>query len=325
MLRLSRKTGFPILADGSNPLRYCARKDDPVITHYDRIVRKETLWEDLKPSAIIQWGEPPTSKLLREKLAEQDVPGYLVGSSKYGMNPVHGRLQYGGSVIDFVRKVDAVNSDFSMIWTAEDQLMERALLTLFKEPHDIFEGDIHRCLADVLPEKSAIAYGSSLAIRDAEWFMPHSRKGFVPYSQRGANGIDGTVSIARGVASGLGQPVWLVCGDLTFLHDSSGLLAAAKQDPGVFIILINNNGGGIFEFLPVAHQSDEFERMWATPQDVDVEQLVTAHGGLYVPCDGVDGLADAAKEWYGKGIVVAEVKVDRKASAALHRKMLKMG
>lgn len=325
MLRLSRKTGFPILADGSNPLRYRARRDDPVIVHYDRIVRKESFWEDLKPNAVIQWGEPPTSKVLREKLVELDLPGYLIGSSKQGMNPLHARLQYGGSVIDFVRKVDAVNSDFSMIWSAEDQLMESALQTMLKENHALFEGDIHRRLAEALPDKAAVMYGSSLAIRDAEWFMPRSRKGLLPFSQRGANGIDGTVSIARGVASGLGQPVWLVCGDLTFLHDANGLLGASKQQPGVFIVVVNNNGGGIFEFLPVAHQSDEFERMWATPQEVDIAQLVAAHGGRHVSCDGLDGLSDAVKNWDGAGVVVAEMNVDRKQSIALHRKLLKMG
>ncbi|MEX0323037.1 MAG: 2-succinyl-5-enolpyruvyl-6-hydroxy-3-cyclohexene-1-carboxylic-acid synthase [Puniceicoccaceae bacterium] len=324
MLRLSRKTGFPILADGSNPLRYRARRDDPVIVHYDRIVRKKSFWEDLKPNAIIQWGEPPTSKVLREKLVELDLPGYVIGSSKQGMNPLHARLQYGGSVIDFVRKVDAVNSDFSMIWSAEDQLMESALQTLLKENHTLFEGDIHRRLAEVLPDKAAVMYGSSLAIRDAEWFMPRSRKGLLPFSQRGANGIDGTVSIARGVASGLGERVWLVCGDLTFLHDANGLLNASKQQPGVFIVVVNNNGGGIFEFLPVAHQSDEFERMWATPQEVDIAQLVAAHGGRHVGCDGPNGLADAVKNWDGSGVVVAEVNVDRKESIALHRKLLKI-
>jgi 2-succinyl-5-enolpyruvyl-6-hydroxy-3-cyclohexene-1-carboxylate synthase len=324
ILRLSRKTGFPILVDGSNPLRYSAREDDPVIVHYDRIVRKDSLWEDLKPNAIIQWGEPPTSKVLREKLAELDLPGYLIGANKHGMNPLHSRLQYGGSVVEFVRKVDAVNSDFSLIWSGEDQLMERALQTMLANEHDLFEGDIHRCLATVLPDKAAIAYGSSLAIRDAEWFMPRSRKKFQPFNQRGANGIDGTVSIARGVASGLEQPVWLVCGDLTFLHDSNGLLGAAKQEPGVFIVLINNGGGGIFEFLPVAHQSDEFERMWATPQEVDVGQLVAAHGGQYILCDGLEGLENAVKEWDGKGVAVAELRVDRKKSVALHRKLLKL-
>ncbi len=325
ILRLARKTGFPILADGSNPLRYCGRKDDPIIVHYDRIVRKESLWVDLKPGAVIQWGEPPTSKVLREKLAELDLPGYLIGASKHGMNPLHSKLQFGGSVVDFVRKVDAVDSDFSLIWGAEDLLMERALQTLLKESHPLFEGDIHRKLAEILPEKAAIAYGSSLAIRDAEWFMPRTRKDIQPFSQRGANGIDGTVSIARGVASGLGQPGYLVCGDLTFLHDSNGLLGANVQKPGVFIILINNNGGGIFEFLPVAHQSDEFERMWATPQEVDIAQLVAAHGGLHVDCDGLDELEDAVKEWNKSGVVVAEIKIDRKESIALHRKLLKMG
>lgn len=325
LLLLSRRTGFPILVDGSNPLRYCARETDAVIVHYDRIVRKESLWEDLKPSAIVQWGEPPTSKVLREKLAELDLPGYVIGSSKQGMNPLHSRLQYAGSASEFVKKVDAVDSDFSLIWHAEDKLMERALQNMLEEEHALFEGDIHRCLAHALPEKAAVMYGSSLAIRDAEWFMPRNRQGYAPFSQRGANGIDGTVSIARGIASGLGQPVWLVCGDLTFLHDANGLLGAAKQGPGVFIVLINNDGGGIFEFLPVAHQSDEFERMWATPQNVDVAQLVAAHGGSYVCCDGPDGLEDAVKAWDGSGVVVAEIKVDRKESIALHRKMLWMG
>jgi 2-succinyl-5-enolpyruvyl-6-hydroxy-3-cyclohexene-1-carboxylate synthase len=304
VLQMSQRFGFPILADGSNPLRYHPESGDSVIIHYDRIVRTD-VWQNLKPEAVVLWGEPPTSKTLRAKLAELDVAGFLVSSGKQGINPVHGNIEWvGSSMKAFVEHVDAKGEQFAERWTEIDRHMEEALNRSLKESHPLFEGDVHRLLSAALPESSSVVYASSLAIRDAEWFMPRGKQGLQPFSQRGANGIDGTVSLARGVAAGSNRPAYLVTGDLAFLHDSGGLAGAGNDNPGLFVVLINNQGGGIFEFLPIAQQTDAFEELYATSQTVDMGSLVSAHGGRHQVCQTVEKLATAIKELHRRYLVM---------------------
>ena len=154
--------------------------------------------------------------------------------------------------------------------------------------------------------------------------MPATGKRFRPFSQRGANGIDGTLSLARGVAGGLKSPLWLVTGDLAFLHDGNGLLGAADDNSGLFVVLVNNHGGGIFELLPVAQRCQKFEKLYATPQNVDLSKLVAAHGGHHQVCENLDSLESAICSWDGEGLVVAEIRVDRKLSKELHKRLLVM-
>ncbi|HSH08978.1 MAG TPA: thiamine pyrophosphate-dependent enzyme, partial [Oceanipulchritudo sp.] len=323
-IELSWMRGFPILADGANPARYHGKESPHVIVHYDRMVRDDATWAELAPEAVILRGEPPTSKLLRQRLAELDVRGYQIGEGKPGINPIHGRIEWAGaSVASFVERCRGRKGHYGEMWSHRDRSIESSLKAALQEPHPLFEGDVHRLLGDVLPSGSAVFYASSMAIRDAEWFMPRRCEALIPFSQRGANGIDGTVSLARGIAGGLGRPVWVVAGDIAFLHDANGLLGAASDDPGIFVVLLNNSGGGIFEFLPVASRSPEFERFFATPQSVDFKQFVQAYGGLHISCPDLQALKSAIGQWDGKGLTVAEVPIDRKASVELHRKFLK--
>jgi 2-succinyl-5-enolpyruvyl-6-hydroxy-3-cyclohexene-1-carboxylate synthase len=325
ILDLGKRTGLPILADGSNPLRYRDSGASPVVIHYDRIARDDAQWEKLAPEAVLLWGEPPTSKLLRQRLAALDLPGYQFGFGKRGMNPIHGRIQWGGSDVQaFCSEIKSVFNEYGDLWRTTDGDCESALVEALSKPHPLFEGDVHRALAESLPTGASVFFASSLAIRDADWFMPASTKALVPHSQRGANGIDGTLSLARGVAAASGRPAFLVTGDLAFLHDSNGMLGAASDDAGVFVILLNNSGGGIFEFLPIAGETENFEKLFATPQAVDFKRLVEAHGGTCLKVDSVEWLGEAVSGWNGKGLFVAEIGIDRKLSCDLHQNYLNL-
>ncbi len=306
-------------------MRYRKSGDLPVIIHYDRIARNDRLWEQLAPEAVLCWGEPPTSKLLRQRLGELDLPGYLIGPGKRGINPIHGRIQWAGTrVAEVCRLVGGQSGDYGTTWQEADTACEAALSVALAEPHPLFEGDVHRVLGSALPDGATVFFASSLAIRDADWFMPAGEMRFITHSQRGANGIDGTLSQVRGIAAGSGRPAFLVTGDLAFLHDSNGLLGAAADDPGVCVILLNNNGGGIFEFLPIADVSENFERLFATPQTVDFKRLVEAHGGTCLKVDSADWLGEVIDGWNGRGLLVAEIGIDRKASRGLHKTFLNL-
>ena len=325
MFALANRCGWPILADAASPLRYLSREDSPVSVHYDRIARNKKTWEELRPDAILCWGEPPTSKELRACLTGLDIPGYLVSAGKRAINPTFAKMQWiCSNPEDLQDHCHASKGSYAKEWMAQDSRIETKLSDSLLEPHALFEGDLVRLLGRIVPEQSPIVFASSLAIRDGEWFMPATSMELLPFSQRGANGIDGTVSLARGVAAGLSRPTWLLTGDLAFLHDAGGLSGAGCMDPGLFVVLVNNDGGGIFEFLAVARTCEQFEELFATPQSVDLGLLAEAHGCCHRIHDSLESLESHLKSWNGKGIEIAEVRIDRKTSRELHRHYLLM-
>ena len=324
ILELSAHRGFPILADGASPFRFTTSGDAHIIIHHDRIVRDDKLWEDLAPEALVLLSEPPTSKVLRQRLSAMDLPGYLVDSGNPEMNPFHGKIVNAGTSLEaFVEAANGEKGSFGEDWAAADSRQEAGLVSALSKPHELFEGDIHRLLGGTLPEGTPVCFASSLAIRDAEWFMPGEASALVPYSQRGANGIDGTVSLARGIAAGEDRATCLVTGDLAFLHDSNGLLASSRDKNGLLVILINNAGGGIFEFLPVAEKGVDFERLFGTPQTVEFKKLAEAHGARHQQVESLEELKWAVEVWDPKGVTVIEIPVDRKGSRELHKHFLR--
>jgi 2-succinyl-5-enolpyruvyl-6-hydroxy-3-cyclohexene-1-carboxylate synthase len=207
-------------------------------------------------------------------------------------------------------------------WAGRDRYFELSLREALSAPHDLFEGDLHRDLLPRLPEGTPLVLASSMAIRDADWFLPKGGPGLLPFSQRGANGIDGTVSMARGIAAGPGRPTVLMIGDLAFLHDSNGLLGASRDRQGLLILMADNGGGGIFEFLPVADRSPAFKDLFLTPQDVDYRALVEAHGGRYAEAVSVEQVLAVLDQWDRTGLTVVRIRIDRTASIRLHRRFL---
>jgi 2-succinyl-5-enolpyruvyl-6-hydroxy-3-cyclohexene-1-carboxylate synthase len=153
-----------------------------------------------------------------------------------------------------------------------------------------------------------------MPIRDLEWFYHPAGPGPEVLTNRGANGIDGTVSTALG-ASLDGRRTVLLCGDLTFLHDSNALLSAYGHAGDVTILVINNQGGGIFNHLAVADDTAHFEKLWGTPQVTDLGKLCQAH---LVRHEVAASLKDVRRllEVRGKGVRVIEFRTDRETNAA---------
>jgi len=163
-----------------------------------------------------------------------------------------------------------------------------------------------------------------MPVRDVEWFWPPSDRGLRPYFSRGANGIDGTLSTALaalGIAHHPGQAV-LLTGDLALLHDSNGFLNARQRSGHLTILLINNQGGGIFENLPIAQFDPPFEEFFATPQRVDFAALAAAHGIAYELIADWERLADRLCELPTSGVRLLELRCDRKFDAQFRAALL---
>lgn len=319
---LARATGWPILADGLSPARHFAPSDVTVVSFYDLILRNHKLARDLTPRYVLGLGSWPTSKVLREWLSQCLAEILLVSPREGSHDAVHGRtreitapiaaLEFGGSA--------AKDQNYQHAW-AEAQIQAHAALSAWMaSPETVgFEGRLAWNLAQKLSDNHALVVASSMPVRDWEYFCGAAGRGLNIYASRGANGIDGTLSTALGVARASQKPTVLLTGDLAFLHDSNGLMLARSFSGRLTVIVINNAGGGIFEHLPIAQFGAEFERYFATPAEVELGPLCAAHGVYHqrVEIPAVIATLNASAE---PGLRVLEVTTDRKSDAALRKR-----
>jgi 2-succinyl-5-enolpyruvyl-6-hydroxy-3-cyclohexene-1-carboxylate synthase len=211
---------------------------------------------------------------------------------------------------------------YSSAWRTAEAAVRVSLAAGFDSTLDLFEGKVSWLLARDLPHETPVFVASSMPVRDVECFWPHAARRVSFFFNRGANGIDGTLSTALGVAHASDRPAVLLTGDLAFLHDTNGLLLASKLRGSLTVVLINNRGGGIFEHLPVAKFDPPFEEFFATPQDVDFSKLCAAHGVGHEMVRDWAHLATLVAALPAKGVRVLEVRTDRKRDAATRRRLL---
>jgi len=274
---LSAVTGWPILADGAGTLRGDLATHPNLVTTYDLILRQKKFARALAPKVVVQIGPLPTSKVLRSWLTTNEPEGLQLGRPGENLDPTHGKWRRVDA--DLVpsaqsKPVQVKTSPQLKTWQSL-QLKAQKNLNKISQTAWAFEGRTVVELARHLSPQDFLVVGNSMPIRDLEWFYQPTEAGPTVITNRGANGIDGTVSTALGVAQ-QGRPTYLLCGDLAFLHDSNALLSAQGTTP-LTIIVINNQGGGIFNHLPVRAETDLFEKLWGTPQVTDLGKLCAAH------------------------------------------------
>jgi 2-succinyl-5-enolpyruvyl-6-hydroxy-3-cyclohexene-1-carboxylate synthase len=319
---LANSLGWPALADGISVLRHHAPPDAPIVTTYDTILRNEKLARDLTPRAVLCLGNWPTSKVLRQWLERSGAEIVLVSPRADNRDALHGRTRHlrAGAESLAVNKNGATDASWLAAWRRADAAARNVLRSAVRAGEGIFEGDVTLALAQALPSTTPVYVASSMPVRDVEHFWPANHDRHPLFFNRGANGIDGTLSTALGVAHG-GAPAVLLTGDLALLHDTNGLLLHAKLRGSLTVVLINNRGGGIFEHLPVAQFEPPFEDFFVTPQAVDFHKLCAAHGVEHVAVRGLAQLTALLADLPTQGIRVLEVSTDRKRDAALRRKL----
>jgi len=199
-----------------------------------------------------------------------------------------------------------------------------AWLAALEEP---FEGHPFPVLAEALPDGAVLWASNSMPVRDLDGWLPSTDRAITVHSNRGANGIDGVISTALGSAAVASGPVALVVGDIAFLHDLNALVAARLHGLSATIVLVNNDGGGIFSFLPQAQPAaavpgaglpEHYEELFGTPHGIDVGPIVSALGGEH-RIVGHAELAAAVAESVGRsGVQVLELRTDRERNVELH-------
>lgn len=316
--------GWPVLADVLSPLRQHATSDT-MVTTYDAILRNPTMARALTPNAVLCLGGWPTSKILREWLERCGAEIVLIAATTANRDGLHGRTRHLAAEIEELAIEDAPTPDvaYAQSWRAAERVARASLdSALAGDELRMFEGKAGWLLVRHVPAATPIFVANSMPVRDAEYFWPATDRGLRLVYSRGANGIDGTLSTALGLAHG-GRPTVLVTGDLALLHDTNGFLSVSALRGSLTIVLIDNRGGGIFEHLPVAAFDPPFEKFWATPQTVDFGRLCAAYSGVeYVLVRDWVHFENLIATLPVSGVRVLHVSTDRKRDVALRKKLL---
>lgn len=323
VLGLARDLGWPVLADALSPVRHYAGPADVVVSAYDTILRNPTVARDLIPRMVLCLEGWPTSKVLRGWLEQAQAEMVLVSPMPGSRDALHGKTrEITAPVTALVARGAAMPGDgYREAWTrAERRARDLLDARLESDESGTFEGRIPWLLARHLPAGSTLCVASSMPVRDVETVWPVNDRGIRIAFSRGANGIDGTLSTALGVAHD-GPPTVLLTGDLALLHDTNGFLTAPRLRGSLTVIVINNGGGGIFEHLPVAQFDPPFEEFFATPQSVNLEQLARAYGLAYQKLNTASDLVEAISTLPPQGVRLLEWRTDRKRDAALRKRL----
>jgi 2-succinyl-5-enolpyruvyl-6-hydroxy-3-cyclohexene-1-carboxylate synthase len=335
LARLADATGFPILADPLSGARCGPHDRSHVIARSDLLCRPGA-WRDAHaPDVVIRFGAIPTSRPLLT-LLQDAAPDQLVVDGDGGYREptllpttfVHADAAITAAALAD-RAASPAGNAWRDGWLAADRAADAALrawLAGVESRGEAFEGAPFAHLGELLPDGAILWAGSSMPVRDLDAWLPGSARAIRPLANRGANGIDGVVSSALGAAAaGVGH-VALVVGDLSFLHDLNALAAAKLHGLSATIVLVNNDGGGIFSFLPQARADapgaglpEHYEELFGTPHGIDFGPIIEALGGTHRPV-GARGLRTAlAESLAATGVSVLELRTERARNVELHR------
>ncbi len=342
--RLARATGFPVLADPLSGLRVGPHDRSHVLGRADLLVRAGP-WRDAHlPDLVVRFGALPTSKPVLQ-LLEAAAPAQLVVDGDGGWREpallpttfVHADgARTAEALADALggpggpSEPGATHAEAGWLdgWLAADRAADAALrswLAQLEARGEPFEAAPFVHLGELLPEGAILWAGSSMPVRDMDAWLPGGPRRIRPLASRGANGIDGVVHAALGAAAASGR-VALVVGDISFLHDLNALVTARRLGLAATIVLVNNDGGGIFSFLPQATAEaptaglpEHFEELFGTPHGVDLGAVVTALGASHRLVDGGSLRTALAAASGAPGVTVLELRTDRARNVALHR------
>ena len=295
---------------------------DVVISTYDAFLADKELWPVLKPDCVIQFGQMVVSKRVQQMVASWDNVEYIeINPTMDSMNPTGKTTIHMQASIDMFTHLYAVKNESNAYlnsWQSLEVAGKAQLSTAIEEP-SCFEGRTIRELQQHIPDNSQLLVANSMTIRDFDYFWFSGESDAVLYGNRGVNGIDGTVSTALGLATNH-QPTYLVTGDLSLFHDLNGLAVAKTHNLNLTIILHNNDGGGIFEYLP-QKGTKHFDYLFSTSQGLDYSGAAKLYGCGHTKISSPDELSHVlAKVSTESGVHIIEIPTDREYSRQLHRK-----
>jgi 2-succinyl-5-enolpyruvyl-6-hydroxy-3-cyclohexene-1-carboxylate synthase len=317
--------GWPVVAE---PRSAAWLPADTSVTHLDAIVRSPRAAEALRPDVVVRLGAPGSSRVVNEWLAASGAPEIVFGAPAWsdpaGTATVVSPDDPAG-FLEAARLAPAAPAGGGWLdaWQTASTAAAKALADELDGATAATAPGVARAVVAALADGARLMVSSSMPIRDVERYAA-PRAGLTAIGNRGANGIDGVVSTALGVALGSAAPTALLVGDIAFLHDSNGLLGAAGRNADLVCVVVDNDGGGIFSFLPqaTALAGERFETLFGTPHGLDLAALASAYGvdarRLAPGEDVATAVSRAADEG---GVRVLVIPTDRAANVAVHRRL----
>ncbi|MGI5201522.1 2-succinyl-5-enolpyruvyl-6-hydroxy-3-cyclohexene-1-carboxylic-acid synthase [Spirillospora sp. CA-108201] len=305
--------GWPVLAEPNGNARY----GDHALSSHHFLLGVQEFVERHRPEVVVTLGKPGLSRPLLSLLRRAEEHIVLAPDLAHWPDPVRSATQVAPEV-----EIPVVSGDDTWLksWRAADRAAAAAVDAVLDAVPEVSEPRLARDMAAALPGGSLLFTAASMPIRDLDQVM-RPRRGIRIMANRGASGIDGLVSTAMGAALAHSGRSFALLGDLAFLHDQNGLILGPRERrPDLAIVVVNNQGGGIFSLLPQAALRGPFERVFGTPHQVDLEAVAAAHG---VPYRRLAAAADLPKALAGEGLRIIEARTDREANAALHAEIRK--
>ncbi len=324
LAHLAQVAGLPILAEPTSQLRCGPHDRSHVVAAYDLLLRDERFGQSVAPDLILRFGEMPTSKPLRAWIAASGADQLIV-DSRGGWNEPSNRaaaiLRADSTELatGWAERLAGEARPAPQNWIEAEAAAQAALQESFDGDGAISEPALHRALGAAHGDGDLVYTSSSMPIRDQEAFLAASETDVLFLSNRGANGIDGLISSGIGAAHAGGRPTTILSGDLGLLHDVGGLASLRDVSTPVRIVVIDNDGGGIFHFLPQesALERDEFEALLGTPRGVDIAKAAALFDLPHRRLESLNDLPGALAA--GTGLI--EVKTDRQTNVGLHRRL----
>ena len=308
-------------------MRNYAHLNPYIISTYDLILRNPQLAKQLAPKIVIQIGDLPTSKELRTWIDTTQPQRWIIDPSYQNLDPLHGRtihLRIGVEEMggwDASTEFFASSAEYLQMWCNAESKVRAAIDQTMGTMEELFESKAAWLLSVTLAPGTPLFISNSMPVRDVEFFWKPNNLELLSHFNRGANGIDGTLSTALGIAHRHQTSVMLT-GDLALLHDTNGFLIRNKFIGHLTIVLINNNGGGIFEMLPIAKFEPPFEEFFGTPQDIDFAQLCATYSVEHELIISWEQLQQRLNPLPNQGIRVLEIRTNRKIDAKWRKENL---
>ncbi|MBX0328272.1 2-succinyl-5-enolpyruvyl-6-hydroxy-3-cyclohexene-1-carboxylic-acid synthase [Oscillochloris sp. ZM17-4] len=327
--RLAQALGWPLLADPLSQARRGPHVGELTIGAYDAFLRDERFAARHAPDLVLRLGAMPTAKpllqyLTRHPQARQIIvdggAGWREPTSLAAEHIFADEVYLCDRVAGQIRADDRPRSGWAEAWAAAERASQAAIAAHLAAREDISEPGVFAELSRLLPAGATLFAANSMPVRDLDTFLPPGEAPLRIMGNRGANGIDGLTSTALGLAAGGLGPVVFVSGDLSLYHDSNGLLAARLHSLSLTIVLINNDGGGIFSFLPQASEQDVFEPLFGTPHGLDFRPLAELYGATYSHAASWPEFRAAVGAGVARrGLHIVEVRTERAQNVADHR------
>lgn len=315
---LGRARGYPVIAEAASNARFGF---EDAVWCFDVLARSRTLGPTLAPEVVLRFGGGLTLKHTQQWLDGCGARTFAFSSDGQPIDPHHrAEAFFTGDVTAMVRALTPSAPRAGPLAQLIRAAQARVRAALEAQPERLEEAHLARALCGALGEGTNLVLSSSMPIRDVDAFALPGRARLQVFANRGVNGIDGVVSTAAGVAAASARPTVLLIGDVAALHDLPGWLTAQATGAPLVAVVVNNDGGGIFNFLPVAERTPHFERLFGTPHGVDFAHVAAlCRATLHRPASLAEVRRLVPAALARGGLHLVEVRTERRANVEAHR------